>query len=62
MQNVVEQVFLECVRAIEAGDMISRASSTDKEFSFQNWFADRLAMLQLSFDIPSRNAYPRVIV
>jgi hypothetical protein len=40
MQNVIEQVFLECVRAIEAGDMISRASSTDKEFSFQNWFAD----------------------
>jgi hypothetical protein len=58
MQNVVEKVFLECVRAIEAGDMISRASSTDKEFSFQNWFADRLAMLQLSFDEPSRNAYP----
>jgi hypothetical protein len=58
MQNVVEKVFLECVRAIEVGEMISRASSTDKEFSFQNWFADRLTTLQVNFDSPSRNAYP----
>jgi hypothetical protein len=58
MQSVVEKFFLECVRAIESGDMISRASSTDKEFSFQNWFADRLTTLQLNYDNPSRNAYP----
>jgi hypothetical protein len=36
----------------------SRVSSTDKEFSFQNWFAARLSSLKLNFDEPSRNAYP----
>ncbi len=30
----------------------------DKEFSFQNWFAERLKRLDLNFDEPSRNAYP----
>jgi hypothetical protein len=58
MNKVISQIFLECSRAIDASELISRVSSTDKEFSFQNWFADRLRALGLNFDEPSRNAYP----
>lgn len=58
INTVLQNVFLECARAIEAGELITRVSSTDKEFSFQNWFQKRLAALLLNFDEPSRNAYP----
>ncbi|NES42716.1 MULTISPECIES: hypothetical protein [unclassified Moorena] len=58
MDQIIAKVFLECVRAIDASELISRVSSTDKEFSFQNWFAVRLERLSLNFDEPSRNAYP----
>jgi hypothetical protein len=58
MHEVISKIFLECVRAIDASELISRVSSTDKEFSFQNWFANRLEALGLNFDEPSRNAYP----
>jgi hypothetical protein len=58
MNEIITKVFLECVRAIDASELISRVSTTDKEFSFQNWFADRLSALSLNFDEPSRNAYP----
>lgn len=58
MDEIVRAVFAECVRAIEASVHISRISSTDKEFSFQNWFRDRLESLRLNFDEPARNAYP----
>ncbi len=58
MQKIISSIFLECVRAIDASELISRVSSTDKEFSFQNWFAGRLESLGLNFDEPSRNAYP----
>ncbi len=58
MNKVISQIFLECSRAIDASELISRVSSTDKEFSFQSWFADRLKALGLNFDEPSRNAYP----
>lgn len=58
MSKTLTAIFAECARAIEAGVMISRVSSTDKEFSFQNWFADRLKALKLNFDEPSRNTYP----
>lgn len=58
MNEVIENVFLECARAIDASELITRVSSTDKEYSFQNWFCDRLSALGLNFDEPSRNAYP----
>ncbi len=58
MNKIISQIFLECSRAIDASELISRVSSTDKEFSFQNWFAERLKALGLNFDEPSRNAYP----
>jgi hypothetical protein len=58
MSSVIEKVFLECVRAIETSQLITRVSTTDKEYSFQNWFSDRLTALGLNFDEPSRNAYP----
>jgi len=58
MNKVIAKIFLECARAIEASELITRVSTTDKEFSFQNWFADRLKKLRLNFDEPSRNAYP----
>lgn len=58
MDKLLQKVFLECTRAIEAGELISRVSTTDKEFSFQNWFEKRLQALALNFDEPARNAYP----
>lgn len=58
MHSVISDIFLECVKAVESGDLIRRVSSTDKEFSFQNWFSNRLTTLGLNFDEPSRNAYP----
>jgi len=58
MDQIIARIFLECVRAINASECISRISSTDKEFSFQNWFGSRLERLNLNFDSPSRNTYP----
>lgn len=58
MNEVITNVFLECARAIDASQLITRVSSTDKEYSFQYWFSDRLKFLGLNFDEPSRNAYP----
>lgn len=58
MSSVIEKVFLECARAIETSQLITRVSTTDKEYSFQNWFSDRLSALGMNFDEPSRNAYP----
>ena len=58
MDAVISHVLAECVRAVEAVVKISRVSTTDKEFSFQNWFGDRLRAISLNFDEPSRNAYP----
>jgi len=56
--DVIKSVFLGCTRAIEDGVPIARVSATDKEFSFQNWVADRLDALGLNYDEPSRNSYP----
>jgi hypothetical protein len=58
MSIVIENVFLECARAIDESELITRVSTTDKEYSFQNWFSLRLSSLGLNFDEPSRNAYP----
>lgn len=58
MNEVIKSVFAECARAIEAGELISMVSKTDKEFAFQNWFRARLQALEINHDDPSRNAYP----
>jgi hypothetical protein len=58
MDKIVIDIFSECAHAVEASIHISRVSSSDKEFSFQNWFKDRLKSVKLNFDEPSRNAYP----
>jgi len=58
MNNTLELIFTACTRAVSDGELIQRVSSTDKEFSFQNWFGARLKALGLNFDEPSRNAYP----
>lgn len=58
MNQIIQRIFLECWKAVESGELISRVSTTDKEFSFQNWVATRLETLNLNYDEPSRNAYP----
>ena len=54
----VLDVFAECNKAVVEGVQIERTSRSDKEFHFQNWFVDRLSMLKLNYDPPSRNTYP----
>jgi hypothetical protein len=51
-------VFAECVRAINDGDLIQAVSISDKEYHFQNWVQNRLKALSLDFDEPGRNTYP----
>lgn len=51
-------IFAECVRAIDSGELIQAVSAKDKEFHFQNWFQKRLEHLQLDYDEPGRNTYP----
>jgi hypothetical protein len=51
-------VFEQCVRAVQAGELIESVSAKDKEFHFQNWFQHRLKKLALHFDASGRNAYP----
>ncbi len=58
MKQTISIVFKKCVAAIERGELIKRASRTDKEFHFQNWFADRLRETGLNFEIGGRNSYP----
>lgn len=54
----VLDVFAECNDAVQQGVLIKRASRSDKEFHFQNWFVSRLAKLKLNYDPPARNTYP----
>src|SRR4051794_14254758 len=56
--SVAVSVFVRAVEAIREGALIRRASAKDKEFHFQNWFADRLQELDLRFDPGGRNSYP----
>lgn len=51
-------VFEQCVRAVEAGELIESVSIRDKEFHFQNWVQVRLEKLPLHFDAGGRNSYP----
>lgn len=57
MSNV-SAIFRQCVRAIRDGKLIEREGRRDKEFHFQNWFAQRLGEIGLDYDPPSRNTYP----
>ncbi len=52
-------VFAECARAIRDGELIQAVSTTDKEYHFQNWFQARLGYLNLDYDEPGRNTYPK---
>jgi hypothetical protein len=54
----VLDVFAECNEAVVEGVQIERASRSDKEFHFQNWFSGRLIALKLNYDPPARNTYP----
>jgi hypothetical protein len=51
-------VFEACCSAIRKGVLTRRSSRDDKEFHFQNWFADRFRELGIQFDKPLRNSYP----
>lgn len=54
----VLDIFVECNKAVVEGVQIERASRSDKEFHFQNWFSSRLVALNLNYDLPARNTYP----
>ena len=54
----VVKVFTSCVKAIRAGTLIQRVSSTDKEYHFQNWFKSRLEAVGENFEVGGRNSYP----
>ena len=58
MDSRVSVIFRHCVDAIDAGVLIERESSKDKEFHFQNWFMDRLVGTGLNFEQGGRNSYP----
>ena len=51
-------IFRRCVEAIREGRLITRESRSDKEFHFQNWFAQRLEETGLNFESAGRNTYP----
>lgn len=56
--SIPVRVFKQCVKAIGDGVMITRVSSSDKEFHFQNWFRDRLQSLGEHIETGGRNSYP----
>ena len=56
--GTVFDVFRCCVESIRSGVLISRESSRDKEFHFQNWFIQRLTELGRPFEQGGRNSYP----
>ena len=58
MTTHVSDIFLQCVEAIDRGQLIHQVSRRDKEFHFQNWFQARLSEVPLQYDEPSRNSYP----
>lgn len=51
-------VFAQCVRAVDAGELIQSVSARDKEFHFQNWFRSRLEQTRTHFEEGGRNSYP----
>lgn len=57
-QTLVFDVFRRCVEAVVGGQLIRRESRRDKEFHFQDWFADRLEETGTHFEQAGRNKYP----
>ena len=57
MDSQAPGIFKRCVEAIEAGVLIQRESSKDKEFHFQNWFIARLDDTSLNYEQGGRNSY-----
>ena len=55
-QRQVSGIFRCCVEVFDAGVLIERESSQDKEFHFQNWFMDRLVGTALKFEQGGRNS------
>ena len=51
-------IFEQCVRAVQAGELVESVSAKDKEFHFQNWFQKRLKKLGIHFESSGRNTYP----
>jgi len=56
--GTVFDVFRHCAESIHSGVLISRESSRDKEFHFQNWFIQRLIEMGRPFEQGGRNSYP----
>jgi hypothetical protein len=57
-KTVCFDVFEQCVRAVQQGELIESISEKDKEFHFQNWFRRRLERLSIHFEDSGRNSYP----
>lgn len=57
-EPTVAAVFRKCVDAVRGGQLITRESTQDKEFHFQNWFRDRLGETDLHYEQGGRNSYP----
>lgn len=51
-------VFEQCVRAVQDGELIESVSAKDKEFHFQNWFQKRLHGIGVHYEGSGRNTYP----
>jgi hypothetical protein len=51
-------IFTRCVEAIRKGVLITRETTRDKEFHFQNWFIARLKETGLAYEQGGRNSYP----
>lgn len=51
-------VYAQCDEAVRNRVPIHRPSDKDKEFHFQNWFAERIKTMGLPYDAPGRNSYP----
>ena len=56
--TIIFDVFEQCVRAVQNGELIESVSVKDKEFHFQNWFEHRLQRLSVHFEGSGRNTYP----
>jgi len=54
-QTSVADVFIACQKAVCSGLLIHRTTRADKEFHFQDWFAERLKEIGVHYDQPARN-------
>lgn len=59
--NAVE-IFIEAARACRSAVHMTPRSANDKEYFAQDWFADRLNRIGLTFVQQGRNSYPDFIV